>query len=50
MAATEKKVYPFFGEKEKEKLKAEGYEIVDTETTPVIKGHGGDTIVTVKKK
>ena len=48
--SAETKVYPFFGEKEKEKLKAEGYVIIRTETTPVVKGHGGDTIVTCEKK
>lgn len=45
----EKKVYPFFGEKERAKLEAEGYKIVDVEYTPIIGGHGGDAIVTIEK-
>ena len=45
----EKMVYPFFGERERAKLEADGYKIVDVEYTPVMRGHGGDAIVTVEK-
>ena len=45
----EKKVYPFFGEREKTKLEANGYKILEVEHTPVVMGHGGDVIVTVEK-
>ena len=45
----EKLVYPFFGDKERAQLEADGYKIVNVECTPVKGGHGGDTIVTVEK-
>ena len=44
-----KLVYPFFGDKERAKLEADGYKIVNVEYTPVKGGHGGDAIVTVEK-
>ena len=45
-----KKVYVFFGDKERMELEATGYEIVEIVETPCIKGHGGDIIVTCRKK
>jgi len=45
-----KKVYVFFGDKERTELEAAGYEIIETTETPCVKGHGGDTIVTCRKK
>lgn len=45
----EKLVYPFFGDKERTKLEADGYKIVNVEYTPIAGGHGGDAIVTVEK-
>jgi len=45
----EEMVYPFFGQKERAKLEADGFEIVNVEYTPVAGGHGGDAIVTVQK-